>query len=114
LTLLMLTRLAPAAFGAESVASRITAMPLGAKIELRLKTKQRMSGKTGPVSSSGFTLIDSNKAEHQIAFDDVLSVKRITAKRRAAEIAVVGVGLAAIVVGVLIAVAVHSPKINGI
>lgn len=114
LTLLMLTHLAPAAFGAESVASQITAMPPGSKVELRLKNKHKVSGTTGPASRSGFTLVDSNKGEHQIAFDDVISVKRITAKRRATEIAVIGVGIAAVVVGVVIAVAAHNFKIGKI
>lgn len=98
LMLLLSMHLAPAAFGDESVASQITAMPTGTVIELRLKTKQKMRGATGTVSNSGFTLVDARKGEHQIAFDDVASVQKFTVKSHVKRnvLIVVLVGVAAL------------------
>ena len=98
LTLLMVMHLEPVAAGGDSVASQITAMPTGAKIEIRLKNKQTMRGARGPVSNSGFTLVDARKAEHQIAFDDVASVKQITTKSHTTRniLIVTGIGVAAL------------------
>ena len=92
LTLLMVTHLLPAAFGAESVASQITAMPTGTNIEIRLKNKQEMRGARGSVSSAGFTLVDARTGEHQIAFDDVASVK-LTKKSHLTRNILIGVGI---------------------
>lgn len=57
-----------------------------------------MRGTRGPVSSSGFTLVDARRAEHQIAFDDVASVKRISAKSHTVRniLMVTGIGVAAL------------------
>ena len=100
LTLLTVTQLLPAAFGAESVASQITAMPTGANIEIRLKNKQEMRGTRGPVSTSGFTLIDARTGEHQIAFDDVASVKQLTKKSHLTRNILIGVGIGVAAVGI--------------
>ena len=98
LTLLMVMHLVPVAVGEDSVASQINSMPTGAKVELLLKNKQTMRGTRGPVSNSGFMLIDARKAEHQIAFDDVASVKRISAKSHTVRniLIVTGIGVAAL------------------
>ena len=96
LTLLMVMHLVPAAAGEDSVASQITAMPTGAKIEILLKNKQTVRGRTGPVSGSGFTLVDSRKVQHQIAFDDVVSVKQIKSHATRNILIVTGVGVAAL------------------
>ena len=102
LTLLMALPLIPTASAANGVASQITAMPLGTKIELRLKDKQKLSGTTGALSGTGFAFIDASTGERQIAFDDVASVKRIGAKSHTARnvliIAGIGVAIAAIVI----------------
>lgn len=100
LTLLTVTQLLPAAFGAESVASQITAMPTGANIEIRLKNKQEMRGTRGPVSTSGFTVIDARTGEHQIAFDDVASVKQLTKKSHLTRNILIGVGIGVAAVGI--------------
>jgi hypothetical protein len=111
LTLLTVTQLVPSAFGAESVASLITALPLGTRVELRLKNKQKMRGATGAVSGTGFALMDAGAMERQIAFDDVASVKRIASKKsNATKIVLIGVGIAAVVTGIVIAVALHDWK----
>ena len=106
LTLLMVMYLVPAAAGEDSVASQITAIPTGARIELLLKNKQTMRGTRGPVSNSGFTLVDAHKAEQQISFDDVASVKQITTKSHTTRniLIVTGIGVAAlgITVGILL------------
>ena len=98
LTLLMVMHLVPAAAGEDSVASQITAMPTGARIELLLKNKQTLRGTRGPVSNAGFTLVDAQKAEHQIAFDDVVSVRQITTKSHTTRniLIVTGIGVAAL------------------
>lgn len=77
LLLLMVTPLGPAAFGAGSVASQITGTPSGANIEVRLKNKQSLRGTRGEVSSSGFTLVNPDAGDRQVAFDDVSSVKQL-------------------------------------
>ena len=100
LMLLMVTHLLPAVFGAESVASRITAMPTGTNVELRLKNKQTMRGTKGPVSNSGFTLVDARTGEHQIAFDDVDSVKQLTKESHLTRNILIGVGIGVAAVGI--------------
>jgi hypothetical protein len=96
LTWLMVMHLVSAAFGEDTVASQITAMPAGAKIELLLKNKQTMRGTRGPVSDAGFTLVDTRKAEHQIAFDDVVSVKQLKSHTTRNILIGVGIGVAAL------------------
>jgi hypothetical protein len=100
LMLLMVMHLLPAAFGAESVASQITAMPTGTHIELRLKSNQRMQGTRGGVSNSGFTLVDALTGEHQIAFDDVVSVKQLTKKSHLTRNILIGVGVGVAALGI--------------
>jgi hypothetical protein len=106
----MALQLTPTAFAASSIASQITAMPLGTRIELRLKDRQEMSGTTGAVSGSGFAFVDASTGEHHIAFDDVLSVKRLDKKSHVARNVLICVGIAAVVTGIVIAVAVHDAK----
>ncbi len=101
LALLMALNLVPSAFGKDSVASQITAMPIGAKIELHLKNKQTMRGTRGQLSNAGFALVDASKQEHQIAFDDVGSVKRLTTKSHLARNVLILVGLGVVVLGVM-------------
>ena len=108
LTFLMIMNSVPAAMAADDIASRVAAMPTGTKIEVRLKSKQKLRGSTGAVSNSGFTLTDSQTVAHQIAFDDVASVKQINAKpshltRNLLIIVGVGVAVTAIVIGIHIA-----------
>jgi len=104
LTLLILMHLIPAAAGEDSVANQITAMPTGARIEILLKNKQTMRGTRGPVSNAGFMLVDAQKAEHQIAFGDVASVKQIKSHTTRNILIVTGIGVAAlgITVGILL------------
>jgi hypothetical protein len=89
----MATQLAPTAFCAVSVASQITALPLGTKVELHLKNKQQVRGTTGAVSNTGFALIGVSAGEQQIAFDDAASVKRVSSKKsNATKIVLIGLG----------------------
>ena len=110
LTLLLALPLIPTASGANGVAGQIAAMPLGTKIELRLKDKQKMLGTTGAVSATGFAFIDASTGEHQIAFDEVASVKRLDKKSHVARNVLICVGIAAVVTGIVIAVAIHDFK----
>lgn len=102
LTFTMALQLVPTAFAASSVASQISAMPPGTRIELRLKDKQKMLGTTGALSASGFAFVDQSAGEHQLAFDDVASVKRIGVKshttRNVLIVAGIGVAVAAIAI----------------
>jgi len=92
----MVMPLVPAASGEDNVASQMTAMPAGAKIELHLKNKETMRGTKGPVSNSGFTLVDAHKAERQIAFDDVASVKQLKSHTTRNVLIGAGIGVAAL------------------
>ena len=106
LVVLMMTQLRPEVFGAEDVASQITGMSLGTNIELRLKNKERLRGARGAVSGSGFMLVEARAGEHMIAFDDVVSVKRFSAKSHTTRNILIGVGIGlagvAIAAGVLL------------
>jgi hypothetical protein len=59
------------------------------------------------VSDSGFTLVDARTGEHQIAFDDVVSVKQFTPKSHTTRNILIGVGIGiaavAITLGILVA-----------
>jgi len=98
----------PGAAGQESVASQITAVPAGTKIELVLKNKQTLRGRKGSISASGFTLVDSHKADHQIAFDDVASAKQIKPHTTRNVLILVGITVAAL--GIAFAVFVIRAK----
>ena len=86
----------PAAFGQQNLASQITAIPVGTKIELRLKNKQTVRGVRGQLSNVGFMLVDDRTGERQIAFDEVVSVKRYKAHPVRNTLIVVGIVLVAL------------------
>jgi hypothetical protein len=100
LTLLMMMHLVAEAFGEDSVASQINAMPAGARVELHLKNQQTMRGTRGAVSDAGFTLVNAGKGERQIAFDDVASVKLITTKSHTTRNILIGVGIGVAALGI--------------
>ena len=81
----MLARLASGAPDTDSVKAQIASMSSGTKIELRLKNNEKMRGTRGPVSGSGFTLVDGHNGERQIAFDDVVSVKQVPHQMQCAD-----------------------------
>lgn len=107
LVLLMMTQLGPAASGADSVTSQITGMPSGANIEVRLKNKQTLRGTRGEVSGSGFTLLNPDAGDRQIAFDDVIAVKQVNKKSHTTRNVLIIVGI-----GVVVAVAVLAIHIK--
>ena len=86
----------PMAFGQETVASQITAIPAGAKVELRLNNKQTVRGTRGQLSNAGFTLVDAHSRDRQIAFDEVVSVKQIKSHTTRNVLIGVGIGVAAV------------------
>ncbi|HLX43321.1 MAG TPA: hypothetical protein VKR43_07795 [Bryobacteraceae bacterium] len=100
----MLALLVPAAYGQESIANKIAAIPEGAKIELHMKNSQTMRGGRGPVANAAFTLVDARKGDHQIAFDDVASVKQLKSHTTRNILIVVAIGVAAIgiTIGILL------------
>jgi hypothetical protein len=100
LALLISMQLIPATLGADSVAAQIAALPAGTRIELHLKNKQKLRGATGPVSGAGFTLVDANRAEHQVAFDDVVSFREIGAKSHTRRNVLIGVAIGVAALGI--------------
>jgi hypothetical protein len=96
LMLLMAMSSIPAASGEDNVATQIATMPAGAKMELHLKNNQTLRGARGPVSNVGFTLVDARNGEHQIAFDDVASVKQLKSHTTRNILIGVGIGVAAL------------------
>jgi hypothetical protein len=108
LTFLMIMNLAPNTLAADDFASQIAALPTGALIEVHLKSNQKLRGSTGAVTNSGFTLTDSQTVAHQIAFDDVASLKQVSAKpshrvRNILIIVGIGVVVTAAALGIYIA-----------
>jgi hypothetical protein len=104
----MPTRLAIAAPNSAVVRKQILGMSLGTTIELRLKNKQKMQGTRGPVSDSGFTLVDASAGKHQIAFDDVVSVKKFTTNSHATRNILIGVGIGVAGVAIVLAILVSQ------
>ncbi len=105
LVLLMVTRLGPAAYAADSVRSQITGMPTGTNIEVRLKNKQTLRGARGEVSGSDFTLLNATVGDRQIAFDDVTSVKQLNKKSHTTRNVLIVAGVAVVALAVVLAVA---------
>ena len=94
LTFAILTRLAPARPDTQSMTSQIIGIPLGAGIELHLKTNQKMRGSRGAVSDTGFMLLDAQAVEHPIKFEDVASVKLYKANSHTTRNILIGAGIA--------------------
>ena len=93
----------PRTLGAEGVESQIGAIPNGARMELRLKDKQKLRGFKGTASASGFKLIDQQGGEREVAFADVVSAKAVGKShltRNVLIIVAVGVAIVATVVGI--------------
>jgi len=109
LVLGVLTRSAAARPDTASVATQIVAMPMGASIELRLKSKEKIRGARGAVSNTGFALVGSSAVERQIAFDDVVSVKAIaTSHNRRNVLIAVGVGAAIAVTAAIVIIVIRG------
>jgi anti-sigma factor RsiW len=100
LTLLISIQLIPAAFGADSVAAQIATTPAGARIELQLKNKKKLRGAMGPMSDSGFTLVEPNKTERRVAFDEVASFREISAKSHTKRNVLIGVAIGVAALGI--------------
>lgn len=89
----------PQTFAADSVATQVAAMKPGTRIEVRLKSQERLRGARGDVSDSDFTLQNKGAADRQIRFDEVTSVaKKSNVKRNVLIAAAIGVGVAVVVV----------------
>jgi hypothetical protein len=85
------------------------------RVELHLKNNPKRRGSTGAVSDTGFALIGAGARQQQIAFDDVASVKKIASKKLSTtKIVLIVVGVAAVVTGIVIAVALHDWKTHPI
>ena len=100
-----LTQIA-AAQGLVTVQDAIVKIDKGSAVEVRLKTKEKVRGRLGEVSSSGFTMqVTKNGAvgSRDIAFDDVKSLKR-TGKPGKGGYVGMAIGFAAVGAGVIVAV----------
>ncbi len=108
LTLAIVHPIATASPDTASVTNQVLAMPLGTHMELRLKTKEKIRGDRGAVSSTGFALLDKHAAERQIAFEDVVSARQLNGTSHLRRNILIGVGIAvgaAVVLGIAYAVA---------
>jgi|HubBroStandDraft_6_1064221.scaffolds.fasta_scaffold327724_2 hypothetical protein len=85
-----------------AIAAQINAIPQGARIELRLKTNDKLRGERGRLSDAGFTLV-SGGTDRQVAFDDVASVKLYKSHTTRNVLIIVGIGVVA-TVGIIAAV----------
>jgi hypothetical protein len=102
---LIITQSVPAVYAEPDVASQIRALPSGAHIEVKLKTKEKIHGTRGPIADAGFTLLDEKSGERQIPFDQVAYVKQIGphkshTTRNVLIVVAVGVAVVGIVLGV--------------
>jgi hypothetical protein len=106
LALMLTGHLIPNAWGEDTMVGAINATPVGTKIEIRLKDKEKLRGERGVVSDAGFTLVDAHQGDRQSAFDDVASFKRITGQshtvRNVAIIAGIGVAALGITAAILL------------
>jgi hypothetical protein len=102
LTLALLPRFAAAA--PPTVQTQIAAVPQGARIELRMKSREKLHGVRGTMTDAGFTLVSTPAADRQIAFDDVASVKQYKSHTTRNVLIIVGIGVVA-TVGIIAAVA---------
>ena len=106
LTIVIISYSVPAASSAQSVENQIRSMKLGTRIEIQLKSQEKLTGSRGEVSATGFTLISKGNADRHIAFSNVTSVrKKSNVKRNVIIAAIVIVGAAAAVVVTFVALA---------
>lgn len=96
------------AFGADDIATQVAAVPMGAKVDVHLKSKQTLHGTRGAVSDTGFTLVNGGTGDRQIAFADVASVKQARSHTLRNVLIIAGVGVI-IVVAVLAIHIAHCP-----
>jgi hypothetical protein len=90
-----------------TVQETVVKIDKGSAVEVRLKSKEKVRGRLGDVSSSGFTVqVTKNGAvtSRDIAFDDVKSLKR-TGKPGKVGYVAMAVGFAAVGAGIVVAVA---------
>lgn len=81
LVLLLLTPAAPSASlsGAAKIKAKVSGLPGGTPIAVRLFDRTRLTGKLGAVSATGFALDvgqDGNRQPRTVAFSDVKSVRK--------------------------------------
>jgi hypothetical protein len=94
-----------------NVATQVSAIPEGARVELRLKNKEKLRGTKGTVSETGFTLVSTPGPDRQIAFDDIASVKLHKSHTTRNVLIIVGIGVVA-TVGIIAAVALRCAPLG--
>lgn len=93
-----------------TVSAQIANLPLGANIQVLLKTNKKLRGTRGADSPTGFILLDSKAGARQLTFDEVESVKPITTKSHTARNILIGVGIG--VAAVVICLGVAFARLN--
>jgi hypothetical protein len=88
-----------------SVTAQINDLPLGANIQVLLKSKQKLRGTRGAVSEAGFTL-EAQSGARRLNFGEVASAKPIVHKSHGVRNGVIGVAIGVgVVFGLLFAAA---------
>jgi len=89
-----------------TVSAQIANFPLGANIQVLLKTNKKLRGTRGPDSPNGFALLDAKAGARQLTFDEVESVKPVGKSHTTRNVLIgvtIGVAALAIVIGIGIA-----------
>jgi|KBSSwiStaDraftv2_1062776.scaffolds.fasta_scaffold1270233_2 hypothetical protein len=60
-----------------TVSAQVANFPLGANIQVLLKTNKKLRGTRGADSPTGFALLDAKAGTRQLTFDEVESVKAL-------------------------------------
>ena len=113
LAFVFLARFVSAAPDGGGIAAQITRISSGTRIEVRLRDKHKLRGTRGPVSTESFVLLEDGMGERQIAFLDVLSVKRTDKSHTKRNVLiVVAVAVAAVVIAGVILFENRGPYIK--
>ena len=99
--------LAGPAHAQSTVSAQIANFPLGANIQVRLKTNEKLRGTRGADSPTGFALLHAKAGERQLTFDEVESVK-LVGKSHTTRNVLIGVTIGVVAVAIVIAVGISK------
>jgi hypothetical protein len=92
----------------QKVAAQIAKIAMGSEIEVRLFSKEKLRGRLGEVSDTGFVLLiptGNSMTKRNLAFDQVKSVRLV--KRRARGGPALPIEIAAVIVAVILIITFH-------
>jgi hypothetical protein len=90
------------------VAAQVAKIAVGSEIEVRLLNKEKLRGRLGEVSDTGFILLipaGTASTKRNLAFDEVKSVRLVTTRRPSG--LAFPLGVAAVVVAVILLITLH-------